>query len=85
MASVCASTPCVAVDDEERALARREAARDLVVEVDVAGRVDEVAAGRSSPSLRRVLEADGLRLDGDAALALDVHLVEELLARARAP
>ena len=30
------------VDDEQRALARRERARDLVGEVDVAGRVDEV-------------------------------------------
>ena len=35
------------VDDQERALARREAARDLVGEVDVPGRVDQVAAGTS--------------------------------------
>ena len=30
------------VDDEQRALARGQRARDLVLEVDVAGRVDEV-------------------------------------------
>ena len=31
------------------------------------------------PSLRRVVQADGLGLDGDPALALEVHLVEELV------
>src|SRR5690606_27077691 len=30
--------------------------------------------------LRPVVEAHGLRLDGDAALALDVHRIEHLLA-----
>src|SRR6185312_14420558 len=29
--------------------------------------------------LRRVVEAHGLRLDGDAALALDVHRIEHLV------
>ncbi len=29
--------------------------------------------------LGRILDADGVGLDGDAALALDVHRVEELL------
>ena len=31
------------------------------------------------PSCGRVFEAHGLRLDGDAALALDIHAVEDLL------
>ena len=34
--------PLSRVDDEQRALARLQRARDLVREVDVAGRVDEV-------------------------------------------
>ena len=60
------------VDDEERAFARGEAARDLVGEVDVAGGVHEVEL------IALPLEADGLRLDRDPALALDVHIVEHL-------
>jgi len=70
------------VDQQDGALARRQAARDLVGEVDVAGRVDEVEfvllAGGSAGG--RVAEPNGLRLDGDAAFAFDVHAVEVLLA-----
>src|SRR5262249_16560284 len=66
------------VDDEERALAGGERARDLVVEVDVAGRVDEVQLVDGAV-VRGVAQTHRLRLDGDAALALEVHLVEELV------
>jgi hypothetical protein len=62
------------VHDEERALAGRERARDLVGEVHVAGRVDEVEdVGLAVAGA--VVEADGVGLDGDAALALQVHVV----------
>ena len=65
------------VDDQQRSLARRERARDFVREVDVPRRVDEVqlvvAALIGEP------HADGLRLDGDAALALEVHRIEQLV------
>ncbi len=45
----------------------------------MAGRVHEVELiGLAVPGL--VGEAHGLRLDGDAALALDIHAVEHLLA-----
>ena len=65
------------VDDQQRALARRERPADLVREVDVAGRVDQIElVGAAVP--RGVLERRGLRLDRDAALALDVHRVEHL-------
>ena len=60
------------VDDQQRALARGERARDFIGEVDVAGRVHQVEL------IALPLEADGLRLDGDPALALDVHVVEHL-------
>lgn len=64
------------VHQQDRALARRERPRHLVGEVDVSRRVDQVqdvvgAAGRPG-------QPDRLALDGDAALALDVHAVEVL-------
>src|SRR5690606_5265054 len=69
--------PLGGVHDEERALDRAHGAADLIGEVDVAGRVDEVQ--HIGPAvLRGVFDADGVGLDGDAALALDVHRVEEL-------
>ncbi len=67
------------VDHEQRALAGGERAADLVAEVDVAGRVHEVE-DVGEAVLRLVLEPHRLRLDGDAALALDVHGIEHLLA-----
>ncbi len=66
------------VDDQERALDGAHGAGDLVGEVDVAGRVDEVE-GVFEPVGGGELDADGVGLDGDAALALDVHRVEHLL------
>ena len=62
------------VDDEQRALARLQRARDLVGEVHVARRVDEVELV-ALPG-----DANGLGLDRDAALALELHRVEHLLA-----
>ena len=44
----------------------------------MAGRVDEVEDVVLAV-LGAVVEAHGLRLDGDAALALDVHRIEHLL------
>ena len=65
------------VHDEDRALAGLQAVADLVGEVDVAGRVDEVQAVRLAV-LGGVLEADGAGLDRDALLALEVHRIEDL-------
>ena len=60
------------VDDEHRALTCLERARDLVGEVDVPGRVDQVE------HVPLPLDAHGLRLDRDPALALELHRVEHL-------
>ena len=68
------------IDDEQRAFARGERARHLVVEVDVARRVDQVEL-IGLPVLRLVVELDRLRLDRDAALALEIHRVEHLVLR----
>ena len=64
--------PLRGVDHQDHALARGERRRDLVAEVDVAGRVDQVDDVR--PSTR----AERLELDGDAALTLEIHRVEVL-------
>ena len=65
------------VDDEDGALACLQAVADLVGEVDVAGRVDEVQAVGLAV-LGGVLQADGAGLDRDALLALEVHRIEDL-------
>ncbi len=66
--------PLSRVDEEDGALAGRERARDLVCEVDVTRRVDQVELV-PFPG-----HTYGLSLDRDAALALEVHRVEHLLA-----
>jgi hypothetical protein len=66
------------VDHEKGTLAGRQAAADLVGEVDVAGGVDQVEfIGQAVAGL--VGEAHALRLDGDAAFLFQVHGVEDLL------
>ncbi len=62
------------VDDEDDPLAGGEAAADLVAEVDVARRVDQVE------DVALPVDAHVLGLDRDAALALEVHRVEVLRA-----
>ena len=62
---------------KERALAGGKRARDLIREIDVARRVDQIQA-IFVPILRGVVQANALRLDRDAALALEVHRVEHL-------
>ena len=69
------------VDHQQRALARGQRAADLVGEVDVPGRVDEVQLVGLAV-LRLVEHAHGLGLDRDPALALEVHRVEQLGAHA---
>jgi len=70
--------PLRGVDHEEGAFAGGERAVDLIGEIDVAGRVDEIehvilaVAGA-------VVEPHRLRLDGDTALALDIHGIEHLI------
>ncbi len=66
------------IDHQQRALAGGERAADLVGEVDMARRVHQVQHVGLAV-LRRVVEPHGLRLDGDAALALDVHRIEHLV------
>ncbi len=66
------------VDHQQRALAGSQAAADLVGEIHMARRVHQVQRVGLAV-LGGVGQANGLRLDGDAALALEVHGIEHLL------
>ena len=67
------------IHHQDRAFAGRQRPRDLVGEVHVAGRVHQVQdIGLAIVSL--VGQAHGLGLDGDPALALDLHVVEHLFS-----
>src|SRR5262249_46628559 len=66
------------IDYQHGPFARPDPAVDLVGEVDMAGRVDEIEHVILAVA-RAVVEPDRLRLDGDAALALDVHGIEHLV------
>ena len=66
------------VHHQQRAFAGGEGARDFIGEIDVAGRVHQVE-DIILPVGRAVIQAHGLRLDGDTALLLDIHVVEHLL------
>ena len=69
--------PLRRVDHEDRALAGLQAAADLIAEVDVTGRIDEVEAVVQAVT-RGVLEAHRPRLDRDPLLALEIHRIEDL-------
>ena len=62
------------IDHEHGPFARLERPRDLVGEVHVARRIDEVQL-MALPG-----DAHGLGLDRDPALALEIHRIEQLLA-----
>ncbi len=71
--------PLAGIDDEERAFAGGERPAHLIGEIDMARRVHQVE-DVAFAVLGAVFEAHGLRLDGDAALALQFHAVQDLLA-----
>ena len=65
------------IDHQQRPLAGRERTADLVGEVDVSRGVDEVKLVDGTVG-RLVQQRRRLRLDGDAALAFQVHRIEHL-------
>jgi len=72
--------PLGGIDDQDGPLTGGQRAGDLVGEVDVPRRVDEVE--RVDLTVPRAIEQpDRVRLDGDAALALQVHRVKDLVDR----
>ncbi len=70
--------PLRGIHHQQRALAGGQRARDLVGEIHVPGRVDEIEL--VDLAVRRlVIQRHALGLDGDAALTLQIHGVEHLL------
>ena len=65
------------VDHQQRPVAGRQGPIDLVVEIDVPGRVDQVE--HVGLAVHDHVERDGGGLDRDAALTFEVHVVEDLL------
>ena len=72
------------IHHQERALAGCQAAVDFVGKVHVAGRVDQVEDVVLAV-LGAITQPDRLGFDGDAALALDIHGIEHLLAADHLP
>ena len=65
------------VDNEYRALTGCQRARDLIGKVHVARRIDQIELIRLT-IVGVIGNADGIGLDRNAALALDIHGVEQL-------
>ena len=72
--------PLRGVDQQQRTLAGHQRPSHLVGEIDVTGSVDQIQL-IGLAVLGRVVEGDGVALDRDAALALDVHRVQDLVAK----
>ena len=65
------------VDDEHRALAGSQRTRNLIGKVHVARRIDQVEL-ICLAIVGVIGDANGIGLDRDAALALDIHGIEQL-------
>ena len=65
------------IDDEHSALAGSERARDLIGEIDMAGGVDQIELIVLS-IVGSIDDTNCIRFDRDAALALDIHSIEQL-------
>ena len=70
--------PLKRVDQQQGPFAGRQAPRHLVVEVDVPGRIDQVEF--DIPGHRACNAGRRPGLDGDSAVALDLQVVEHLVA-----
>ena len=70
--------PLGGVHHQQRALAGGQRPADLVVEVYVARCVDQIQ-GVSLPIIGGIENTHGTGFDGDAALAFQVHIVQQLV------
>src|SRR5438105_791583 len=64
------------IDQKNGAFAGRKAARDLIVKIDVTRGVNEVQLIPLAGMF--VIDGDWVHLDGDAALSLEIHIIENL-------
>ena len=63
------------INNQKRTLTRRQRTRNLIVEVHMSRGVDQVHFVGLAV-VRGIFHADSARLDGNAALALKLHIVE---------
>ena len=66
------------IDDQKRALTGGERAADLVIEIHMPRRIDQVE-GIILSILRPILQPDCAGLDRDAAFFLELHIIENLI------
>ena len=69
------------IDDQDRPFARLQGLLHFVMEIDMPRRVDEIEHELFAVMLME--DGDGRRLDGDPALALQVHVIEHLVLESR--
>src|SRR3972149_6682146 len=74
--------PLSGIDDQEGPLASAQGPGDLVGEIDMSRRVNQVEEVRC-PLPRLIPQPDRLGLDGDSPFPLQVHLVQALLPHLR--
>ena len=70
--------PLRGIHDEQRAFAGGQAAGDFIGEIDVPRRIEQVEPVVVAV-LRLVFHRHRMRLDGDAAFALQIHRIEQLV------
>ena len=63
------------INNQKRTLTRRQRTRNLIVEVHMSRGVDQIHFVGLAV-VRGIFHADSTRLDGNAALALKLHIVE---------
>jgi hypothetical protein len=66
------------IDNQQGALARSEATRNFIAEIDVPGSIEQVQS-IVLPGFARVMHRHWMRFDRDPALPLQVHRVKKLV------
>jgi len=66
------------IDNENSALTGGQRPADLVVEIDMAGGIDEIEV-IGFAVIGFIIQRDGTGLDGDAALPLQLHIIQDLI------
>ena len=70
--------PLAGINHQKRAFASRQRAVYFIGKIDMARRINQVQL-ISLAILRLIIQPHGLRLNGDAAFALNIHIIQHLL------
>ena len=66
------------IDNEDSALTGGQRPADLVVKIDMAGGINEIEV-IGFAVIGFIIQRDGAGLDGDAALPLQLHIIQDLI------